>query len=572
MNEKQDKPISGDQDLIEELMRLRERVKTLESVTEKQDKKIAEQDTKIAEQGEKIAEQDTKIAQQDEKIEQLQSDIKEMQSDIDVTKSFIAAMGETKSFEQTMTEVQSVTKQITGCDSAEFMCFDKYDKKFFSSDDGKTRNWQPKNEKLNEYMRSPEVIFEGDNKEKAFIPVAAGGHTPIGVIVAEKQRGFDENDLRLFSHDGDIMSTIDLAIRKEELHLIGNTDNLTHLKNRNSLDEYVANTFAPSIEKGDPVSIVMLDIDKFKNVNDTYGHKEGDAVLKGVAKILHEHTRKGCDAAFRFGGEEMIGVFNCPPEDAIAAAERLRKAIEEAPLSTKVTVSIGICSVKSKDFEKELKRADDAVYAAKETGRNRVVSNDFDLMKDYLVTRAAKAIIEAGNFTDTVQNIKNTVLKDRSLDEISNHLFALNTPLAERVCEQIDQFAAANDYFSAKREKSAVQSEKIKSDIPEAKVETDIEFASMECSSVHCENIADRLKSEGVEFEITDLDNGNKFLTVDLNDKSKLEKADREVKVGYAERDRKETENMLSNMDDFRNGIKELSKAAEEMNKGGQAL
>ena len=279
---------------------------------------------------------------------------------------------------------------LTGCEKAEFLCFDNNENKFFSSEDGKTRNWQESTEQLGTALKSTEIMFADDNRTKAFIPVAGNDGKQIGVLVADKADGFTENDLKDFSIGGDIMNTIDLAIKKEQNHLTAVTDNLTHLKNRDGLAEYQKTTIVPNAENKTPVNIIMCDIDHFKSINDTYGHDAGDIILKNVAKVLSEHTRSGSDCAFRMGGEEMVCVLNCSPTDAIAAAERLRKAVEDAvhtvmhngePTEVKVTISVGIHEMQTDKkitpenvaqiFDAEFKQSDNAVYTRKIHGLGR---------------------------------------------------------------------------------------------------------------------------------------------------------------------------------------------------------
>jgi len=129
------------------------------------------------------------------------------------------------------------------------------------------------------------------------------------------------------------------------------------------------------------LSFVMIDMDRFKRINDTYGHQAGDEVIIHLADTIMAHLRKS-DFACRFGGEEfMVLLPNTPIEDARHAAEKLRKAVEESVITlqsgkaVRYTISLGVASVdleKESSIEPALKRADDALYAAKESGRNAV--------------------------------------------------------------------------------------------------------------------------------------------------------------------------------------------------------
>jgi diguanylate cyclase (GGDEF)-like protein len=122
--------------------------------------------------------------------------------------------------------------------------------------------------------------------------------------------------------------------------------------------------------------VIIVDIDHFKNVNDTFGHLTGDVILKAVAKVMQGSARKE-DVAARFGGEEFIIVLDsCTAHDALVKAEKLRTQIEALhPEDIAVTASFGVAQLDqdTQRYEDLLKHADTALYIAKEEGRNRVV-------------------------------------------------------------------------------------------------------------------------------------------------------------------------------------------------------
>jgi two-component system cell cycle response regulator len=157
-------------------------------------------------------------------------------------------------------------------------------------------------------------------------------------------------------------------------------DPLTGLYNRRFLNAHLGTVLQQMQEQGKPVSLVVADVDHFKAVNDTYGHDAGDEVLRAVAQRILGNIRS-FDMAARLGGEEFVVVMpDTPPEDAMAAAERLRAKIAESPLAAVggraicVTASLGVAaSVRGDESAALLKRADQALYAAKRDGRNRVV-------------------------------------------------------------------------------------------------------------------------------------------------------------------------------------------------------
>lgn len=158
------------------------------------------------------------------------------------------------------------------------------------------------------------------------------------------------------------------------------TDSLTGLYNRRYLHAHLGNIMRRSAENGRPVSVLAIDIDHFKEVNDTYGHAAGDRVLTEFASRMMRHVR-GVDLIARVGGEEFVVVLpECDARIAAEVAERVRGKLAEQPVpvdddqTVAVTVSIGCATAygAGESGEALLKRADDALYRAKNTGRNRV--------------------------------------------------------------------------------------------------------------------------------------------------------------------------------------------------------
>ncbi|MBB2818372.1 UNVERIFIED_ORG: two-component system cell cycle response regulator [Rhizobium esperanzae] len=170
-----------------------------------------------------------------------------------------------------------------------------------------------------------------------------------------------------------VKQTIELAV----------TDPLTGLYNRRYLDNHLNLLFNRSMARGRPLSVLITDIDRFKQVNDTYGHDGGDEVLREFANRVRS-TIRGADLACRYGGEEfVVAMPDTSPEVAAAVAERLRAAVESAPFMLKhagqalnVTASFGIASRMGTVLTPDqlMKQADLALYEAKNTGRNRVVA------------------------------------------------------------------------------------------------------------------------------------------------------------------------------------------------------
>lgn len=155
------------------------------------------------------------------------------------------------------------------------------------------------------------------------------------------------------------------------------TDVLTGLANRRRLDDELARQFAASARHHLPLSVVLIDIDHFKDVNDRYGHDVGDVALTEVARRLHATSRYS-DLVGRWGGEEFLIVAgDTDLEDAIALAERCRRTIADDPAAGvgHVTASFGVATAAADDDPRMLvRRVDNALYTAKRDGRNRVVA------------------------------------------------------------------------------------------------------------------------------------------------------------------------------------------------------
>jgi diguanylate cyclase (GGDEF)-like protein len=165
---------------------------------------------------------------------------------------------------------------------------------------------------------------------------------------------------------------------RKELEFLANYDSLTKALNRFSFNTIIEKEIENSRRYNHPLSLIILDIDYFKKVNDTYGHKIGDFVLRDLSKIVKETIRKS-DYFFRIGGEEFSVVLpNTSKINGSKLAERIRKNIEnnEFLKVSKITVSIGITELLKNDTADTFdNRADEALYEAKETGRNKVIQS-----------------------------------------------------------------------------------------------------------------------------------------------------------------------------------------------------
>lgn len=174
----------------------------------------------------------------------------------------------------------------------------------------------------------------------------------------------------------------ELKKSNEMLKELSNTDPLTQLFNRRYMMEVLDREIQRTARKGSPISILIMDIDHFKKVNDTYGHQFGDVVLVKIANIIKNHLRT-YDVAARYGGEEFVAILpETPLMEAMAVAERIRIATQQTTFpnklqSLKVTISIGAATftIPELDSVDDLIRiADEALYRAKSEGRNRVLT------------------------------------------------------------------------------------------------------------------------------------------------------------------------------------------------------
>jgi diguanylate cyclase (GGDEF)-like protein len=153
------------------------------------------------------------------------------------------------------------------------------------------------------------------------------------------------------------------------------TDPLTGAFNRRYMEARLEQALETARRREAPVSLLLADVDHFKRVNDTHGHKAGDAVLRGLAALIRRRAR-AVDLLFRMGGEEFVLLLPDTSEEAAAVvADDLRLAVAQAPLldGQGISVSIGVSGARTQDtVESWIKAADAALYAAKEAGRNRV--------------------------------------------------------------------------------------------------------------------------------------------------------------------------------------------------------
>jgi diguanylate cyclase (GGDEF)-like protein len=199
-------------------------------------------------------------------------------------------------------------------------------------------------------------------------------------MAGESEARYEELEQRMLSLQRE---NLDLVVKNRMLSEVSSRDALTGLYNRWFVIEKIDSEMNRALRHGSPMSLLMLDVDHFKHVNDTWGHGAGDQVLQGIGKLLRDSCRV-YDVPGRYGGEEFCIVLpETKPGNTTVVAERIRSRLEATALpfgdmSIAVTASIGIAGVDATDGHELLSpamlidRADRALYSAKNRGRNRV--------------------------------------------------------------------------------------------------------------------------------------------------------------------------------------------------------
>ncbi len=233
---------------------------------------------------------------------------------------------------------------------------------------------------------------------------AIGGHGTREVNIRHRDGGVRAMDLTMtpmHADDGLFVALLhDISHHKQfedALQRAAMLDPLTQIANRRHFDSFLENAWQRAVRNAQPLSLLVLDVDHFKQYNDTLGHAAGDACLQEVARTLQEHAPRATDLAARYGGEEFVLLFADTTAAAAARlAEKIRAAVEalnvpspRAAPAPALTVSIGVATVvptQLDEIENLFVCADRAMYAAKAAGRNRVetamLGAAWDVVKD----------------------------------------------------------------------------------------------------------------------------------------------------------------------------------------------
>jgi diguanylate cyclase (GGDEF)-like protein len=229
------------------------------------------------------------------------------------------------------------------------------------------------------------VLDEGSGRAESLlaVPLRARNRT-LGALVLMAPRGsFDASSRRVLEIlANQAAATVSLIKDREQQRQLAVRDGLTGLYNRRAFNELLVSAIANEDRRADgQLALVILDLDHFKKLNDTFGHPAGDAALRSAARLLAQHLRKG-DQAARYGGEEFVVIFPGANKDrGVHAAERLRLAVarhrlvfEGARIPIAASFGVAIWPTDGKEPDDLLAAADRALYAAKQAGRNRVMA------------------------------------------------------------------------------------------------------------------------------------------------------------------------------------------------------
>lgn len=240
-----------------------------------------------------------------------------------------------------------------------------------------------------------QMIHDAPNQSAIKIGDKAGVHscqynltmdeTELGSITFSRKKRFLEEELSIIER---LASTLVFPLRNAKLYQAALQsalrDELTGCGNKRALDASLHREAELSVRHNTPLSILMLDVDHFKHINDTYGHLAGDSVLRDLAATIKKCARQS-DLCFRYGGEEFLLILDdTDVNQALKIAERIRESVETHTYLYKgkiipVTISIGASTFMQGETLDSLKeRADKALYTAKESGRNLTVSSELN--------------------------------------------------------------------------------------------------------------------------------------------------------------------------------------------------
>ncbi len=300
--------------------------------------------------------------------------------------TMVERLSKTIDFEELKHIVSDILIDTLGADEADIILpRDTKGYRVFTRLAGKDRIMRKKIEKDDPLLLIINNWLHGEfNEEKVsedgkqvYMPIAKGDTRLALIVVGKIDGAFDPQRFRLIRM---MCSHIAVAFENARLYYIAITDELTHLYTQRHFRYCIDREFSRFERYGEKITLLMLDIDDFKKINDTYGHTVGDSVLKWIAQCIMYSIRAN-DLAFRYGGEEFAVIL---PSTTVRGgryvAERTRKSIENSVFekgryNLKITVSIGVstCPDNANTVKDLILTADKALYKAKEAGKNKVV-------------------------------------------------------------------------------------------------------------------------------------------------------------------------------------------------------
>jgi two-component system cell cycle response regulator len=252
-------------------------------------------------------------------------------------------------------------------------------------------------------------------------PLMAEGGFVGALVVEHSLRAGSRIERRVVSMVDRSCDHVALALRNaallEQVKLLAATDGLTGLPNRRTFEETLEREVSRAARTGQSVSLVMLDIDHFKRLNDTHGHQMGDEVLRQVAAAVKANCRN-FDTPARYGGEELAVILpGSSAEESMAIAERVRGAISEAITTVAVTASGGVATfpTHATDAESLVKKADAALYEAKGEGRDQVKQPESTVADE--VTDSIDEVTDSiDEVTDSIDEVTDSIKENVGLD------------------------------------------------------------------------------------------------------------------------------------------------------------
>lgn len=260
----------------------------------------------------------------------------------------------------------------------------------FEAGDAVRQAWEQRDTLLLSSVRAEDKILSTllpGGRNLLVAPLVADGQ-PLGVLIVENADGAGFIQRRIVSMVGQFASHGALAMRNawllEQVQRLAATDALTGVANRRTFEKALQAEISRASRNRTDVTLIMLDVDRFKTLNDEFGHQAGDEVLARVGEALRIACRDS-DTAARYGGEEFAVLMpGCSPEEATFAAERLRKRVAAIESVREITFSAGIATfpIHAVTSEELIARADDALYQSKRAGRDRATLSDHRLTEN----------------------------------------------------------------------------------------------------------------------------------------------------------------------------------------------